>query len=341
MNDGGLLLSVTLAVIAGLAIEMFFQLVKYRDALNTEPPRVKSAHEASLMVNYLSIPEYMSGGSRKWLNYFAYRLLPPAVVFLLLAGVLDKYLDINSYWPFLMIAGVVSIAHRDIRQVFSERPLTEKLLYGANILLILALALAVSLISQYVDISAIAPNIGGLIDNLWSSLLVAMLVIFYFNVTNMGTNSKDRDQIELEVAMDNYILRSYEKIHSKHGAVIDESCSMHGSSRVLMYSILIHESINRPGWIRTIENIIVRVFRKELTLGIAQVRSSTPITDEESIRRAAKILNGSAPFKTDGNFSDTLTEILKKYNSGPEYKNSIQIILFKLKSYIPDLAVDE
>lgn len=54
----------------------------------------------------------------------------------------------------------------------------------------------------------------------------------------------------------------------------------------LLYAIMIYEDFNRPSYLRCIENILARLpapFHREYTLGIMQMRSDKPLTDEESI----------------------------------------------------------
>ncbi len=54
----------------------------------------------------------------------------------------------------------------------------------------------------------------------------------------------------------------------------------------LLYAIMIYEDFNRPKYLRYIENILVRLplpFHQEYSLGIMQIKSNKPLTDEESI----------------------------------------------------------
>lgn len=334
------MMQIILSFTAGLFIELFFQLVKYRDSLNTESPRPVTAYgnltDAS---NYMTVSQYLSGGSRKWLNYFLFRLLPPFIIFLLLSGFLSRYNGEVNYLPYILIAAATSLLLRDTLQLFKSNLISEKLLHLTNIFLVLVVASATSLLAQKVDLSFLAPNIDGLVDNLWSSLLVAMLVIFYFRITNMSTKYQDsRDE---EVAIDNYILRSYQGIKAKQYDTIEDACQNNQCSKQILYAILIHENMNRPTWLRAIENIIVRFFKIDLTVGIAQVRSKKPLTDNESIVKAAAILENSVYVDSgrgDG-FTSTqqLEELLDIYNSSPKYAESISIIISRLRIYANEL----
>ncbi|MDN6296150.1 MAG: hypothetical protein L0J41_07235, partial [Alkalibacterium sp.] len=101
----------------------------------------------------------------------------------------------------------------------------------------------------------------------------------------------------------------------------------------LLISILINESLNRPPIFRFIENIIVKLPKIEMTVGVAQVLSSHSLSDEESIQKASEILRDT---KSVNDYD--LKEYIKKYNNSETYLESIlkikQLISTKyLKEY--------
>lgn len=328
------------SVIAGIIIELFFRLIKYRDALNRENPRPISAYgtvgDAS---NYMTVSQYLSGGNRRWLNYFLFRLLPPALIFILLVAVLSRYLHITQHFPYLLVAATISLIPRDFAAFFKTRIISEKLLHFFNMILVVALVPLIWLLGKRVDLSFVAPSIDGLIDNLWSNLLIAMLVLFYLRSTNMG--ARYQDQAAEETALSNYVVSSYTKIRDKYAVVIEGACAEHLCSKQILYAVLIYENMNRPNLLRSFENWLVRLFHLELTVGIAQVKSDKPLSDEESIQRAAKILEGSiyADSGVGSGFADIqqLEDVLKDYNSSKVYAESVAIIITKLRVYANEL----
>lgn len=330
------LFSYIYSVVAGVTIEIFFQLVKYRDSLNTDAPWPATAYgEISDASNYMSVSQYLSGGSRKWVNYFLFRLLPLLIILTLLSGVLSRYFHVKDYLPYTLVAAGTSLLFRDLLDFFKATLISEKLLHIANIALVLALAVFVGYLADLVNFSFIAPSLSGLIDNLWSALLVAALILFYLRITNMST--KHQDDYAEEIAINNYITHSYNEVKSRYSGVIDHACQEYFCSKRILYAVLIHENMNRPIWIRTIENGLVRFFGLKLTVGIAQVSSDRPLTDEESIEMAAKILKGST--YADSGYGDgfanigQLAEVLKNYNSSEAYVKSISQIITKLRIY--------
>src|ERR1035438_4735723 len=106
-----------LAVIAGLLTELFFRLVKYKDALNRNYPKPKyNSYD-----NYIDVIEYVSGGNRRWLNYSLFRILPPFVILLLLAALLKKYAISHNGGELIIVAGTVSVIFRDGYNLFQKK----------------------------------------------------------------------------------------------------------------------------------------------------------------------------------------------------------------------------
>lgn len=324
-------LAYVLAILAGLIIELFFQLVHYKDSLSVNAPRD---------VNYMSVTQYVSGGRRKWFKYFLFRLLPPVLIMLLLVAVLQRYLGIDRVTPYLLASAIVSLVPRDIYGFLKKRLVSEKILHLTFIVLVLVLAYVFSWIGSRYDLSFVAPSPEGLFDSLWSALLVAMLVLLYMKITNMGQPQPFVNAYEEQNAHDNYVVSSFNKIYKKHDKVIKKSAKENICSVPILYAVLIHENMNRPAFLRRIENMIVRGFGVRMTVGLAQVRSDKPLSDEESIKRAAKILEGTkyiSSTKKGLEDIDKLQDALEVYNPSSLYAESIAKIMDSLLRYAPKI----
>jgi len=321
------------AIVAGLTIEAFFKLIKYKDSLNRNNP--VSKYEP---MNYMSVTQYLSGGDRKWLKYICFRTLPPLIVLFLLAAVIQTYSPSTILWVAILLATIVSVLFRDLKMLFSKKKMiSEKLIHFMNIFLILLAGVSVAAIGTMYDVVWLAPSLEGLIDNLWSSLLVAMLVVLYFDATNMSArvNEKYSD----ETAKNNYILKSYDKIQARYGQHITEASKKHNASVPLLYAIVIFEDMNRPAVLRMIENIIVKVFGVELTVGIAQVKSKKPLTDVQSISLAAEIIKNTDISKNSADMisNELIKSKIATYNPDPVYIESVATILKCFSIYAYDL----
>jgi hypothetical protein len=328
-NDN--LVLIAFSVVGGLLIELFFQLVKYRDVSNSQYPLPATAYgqlvDAS---NYMSVSQYLSNGNKKWFNYFLFRLLPPLIVLVLLESVFKKYFHETDYLIYMLIASITSLLPRDVYALIGAKYMSEKILHVACIFLVVIVAFLVNVFAQKSSIAILAPSISGLIDNLWSSLLIAILIIAYLKATNLSQRSNDSNT--QDIAFSNYVLSSFELIHRKYSDIINQACNKSNCSKYLVYSVLIYENMNRPKLLRMMENSLLKIFPIELTAGLAQVKSKKPLTDDESIVLAAKILENTVSY--DSFFDpEQVRETLTAYNDGDTYVQSILAIQNKLAMY--------
>lgn len=336
---------VIISILGGIVIELFFQLVKYRDDLNKNAPQpIYASYATGYMplyqpIGYMSVVDFLSGGKRRWGVYYLFRLFPPFAILILLSAILGRYFSIANPLPYLLIASTLSLIFRDGAMLFMSKFISEKLLYLTNIIATYCIAAVITILAMNTDITFIAPSVSGLFDNLWSTLLVAAIVLLYSRITNPRAKTVD---IQAEqTARDNYIFESYKKIKTKHSGDIDRAITLYATSKPILYAVLIYENMNRPAWMRLIENVIVKTTHKELTVGIAQVKSDRALTDSESISKAARILQGSS-FADSGygsGFVDIqqLEGILEKYNSSSLYAESIAEIMATLRRCTTDV----
>ena len=313
---------ISIAIVGGFLIEAFFQLVKYKDSLNSNNP----ISYVSFLSNYLSVRQFVSYGRRKWVNYFLFRTLPVAVIVLLVVSIEQRYFKVNQPWSYAFLSAIVSLLFRDIWGIFKKRKfISERLIHITNVLLVIFTGISIGLISNAVNLSIIAPSkIDNLLDNLWSSMIVAMLVLFYFRVTNMGSSHNVAED-ENNTAFTNYVVRALGEIYDNYHESIDLFCRDESCNKLLLYSILVYEDMNRPRVIRKIENAIVTFLKCELTVGIAQVKSKKPLTDVESIKIAARILRSTNDCDVYDNAE--IKRVVGVYNSGKVYAQTIVEIM--------------
>ena len=326
------------AIVIGASIEVFFQLVKYQDALN------KSGPHPSDITSYQSVYEYLSNGNRKWGRYLLFRFTPPILMFLLLGAVLQRYFCGQYLFQGMLIAAAVSLIPRNAISLFRARFIKERILHISICAGVLLSAVIISVICKTTDISFVAPSVDGLFDNLWSSLIVAGLVLIYFQMTDMSGRKDNRDADENTI--NNYVVQSYSMMKS-YEEVIMASCRHNNCSVPIIYSIIIYENINRPKFVRILENLLTKLFHIQLTVGIAQVRSLEPLTDEESIVKACHLLQGSAqapvvpgnPYCI-GQLGMSVYDYLHKYNPSDEYVNEVFKIIEILYRFERQLFVE-
>lgn len=325
-------------IIAGLTIEALFQVLKITDEFESSPPVQKYVPYNY----YIPVTEFMASGRRRWGRYLVFRLLPPFLVFSLMLGIEHRYAMHANEFVSVLIAATISLLPRDILALFrkSYKVLGEQAVYLINIVTVYATALALAVLASIYDFSFIAPTVDGVVDNLWSSLFVVVIVTFYKSVARTPVVEPQREANKLA----NHVVDRYQVIREQFGAAITLSCHTARCSVPLLYAVLIYEDMNRPGYIRAAERLIVRVFRQPMTIGIAQVIASEPISDEESIRRAAAILADTATLDIRATGDDAqgyavLIPYLQAYNADPNYPESVIKIMMVLRQYAPQLFV--
>ena len=96
--------------------------------------------------------------------------------------------------------------------------------------------------------------------------------------------------------------------------LIENLSEKNNADPTLVKAICIAENIQRPSWIRRLENILGR-FKPEATYGIMQVTSKKPISDKESIKQAIEQF-----FKDSShmNFNKKIKSV-ERYNSDQKY----------------------
>jgi|JI10StandDraft_1071094.scaffolds.fasta_scaffold346469_2 hypothetical protein len=324
-----------LSVIAGLVISIFFALVKYRDDMNKqEPIGYRFGYIPLYMpIGYQWVTRFVSNVERRWFLFFSFFTIPYVVILALLVGILQKYFNIETYYLYLLLTVLVASFNSEVFGFIKSELVSEKILHLVKIIIALLCSYIVGVLGKHADFRFLAPSVGGLFDNLWSSLIVASLVLIYTEVTN--PRSREQDKRGDEIMLLNKVVRSYNAMRFKYGPLIDSYCNEYKCSKPILFAVLIYEDMNRPRWFRKIENGIVRATHLKLTVGLAQVRSDKPLSDGESIIRAAKILEGSV-FADSGYGSgfvnkQQLGDILVKYNDSDLYTDSIAEILAVLR----------
>ncbi len=324
-------------IIAGLLIELFFRLIRYSDDASKQGPVAKYRPYN----NYVTVNEFVAGGKKRWWKYILFRSLPPLIVFTLLASIYQKYFPNKDIVVPLCLSALIFLLPRDILQVIKKKVIiSEKIVHIINIFFVLVVVGIVLFIYKYIPIKYLAPSVNGIVDNAWSSLLIATLVILYLDATNRADTYNE--DLEKQNIRENYIITIYNKIQIKFEESILKNCENSKCSPALLFAILIFEDMNRPAIIRKIENFFVRIFACELSVGIAQVKSNKPLTDEESIKIASNRLENSKALigETFDSFSPEYSEvkkIIKIYNPSSDYADSIIQILSVLKNYVPTI----
>lgn len=281
---------------------------------------------------YLSLVQLLSKPRKRWGNYFIFITVVPLIFFILQVSILQKYCNVHVFAGLITTVTISSIMRLKI--IFNnKRPWSERFLLLVTIIILLILAFLISCLSRFINFSLIAPDFESLKNDMWSGLIIALLIFLYFRYTNMNyksNNKNDNDVFDSEI--EDLVYKSFYEILFRYNKEISKYCAENNCSIQLLISILINESLNRPPIFRFIENIIVKLPKIEMTVGVAQVLSNHSLSDEESIQKASEILRN-----TESVNDYDLKEYIKKYNNSETYLESI----LKIKQLISTKYLEE
>lgn len=321
---------ITISILSGFVIELFFRTIRYHS--KTPSQRLLPKYKV-----YITVSEYISADRKKEGKYLLFRTIPPIIILVFTMSLYSRYFQISNPVFLLLTSSFISLLPRDIVSILKkDKLLTEKIFHISNILNLTAITIVLSISYKYLNYAYIAPSWEGLIDNLWSSLLVALILVAYLETTKQNVTVDRKDE---KIIQRNYIINSYNKISSKFGNQIEIYTAKNKVYKPLLYAILTYENMNRPEWLRNIEKLMVKRLKISMTVGIAQVNSKKPLTDIESIKIATDILKNSK-----GIFSDKTPhnetkkrEIINLYNKDVRYYPSIMNVMTTLENSFPEL----
>lgn len=315
--------AVFVGVVSALSLHAFYFLLRNREKLEYQKLVVMNEER---VVAYRSISELLHQEKIPIARYLAFRLVPVVVVLLIAFGYVDtnRSMTLGAEWILLVSFISTNVLLTFVRGRKLMPFMNIRLTYIGMTLLIALVGSILAVVAQWLDLSVFALDLNDLINNLVAALIAATLVLGYLSFTDMSENPRVRttDQIELE----NFIRVHKEIIVRTFGDDLVFIVESYGLDYNLLVSILIYEDLNRPRWVRKLENLTVKVFKIPLTLGIAQVKSCVPLTDRESIKSMAEIVTGLLEEAND------FSTVLHKYNGSKRYADQVMKIYEILQS---------
>lgn len=170
--------------------------------------------------------------------------------------------------------------------------------------------------------SAILPDSTGFRTELW-----LIVIAFFYNLfNNYHVNFSHEYAIKTK-----FVLNRYKSLSQKYDKFLKGEFKNNKLLKLIFYSIMITEDINRPSLVRKIEGLLFFTKRVKTT-GIMQINNNKKLTDEESVGEAQKIilLSYNRHYAQDKMESALVFEIGNDYNSG-SYGQEIQSNFLILK----------
>lgn len=312
----------------------------------------------------MSVDEFVHTDiKRRWTGYILFRSLPLLLIFSLTAGIVQT--QCPSPYPWLIIPLATAWLMSSIGQfrVTFRRGIatSHRVVSGLVLVGTLGILVAVIMAAIWMDFSWLVPRPEGLVDNLWAALFAAVLVILYLNITSvsrpestsnsalqehrfpyMGDSfSESRNDHVLHsvyphrtTATNKMVQKRAHRIERKFGKTIRETAAAYDLDPEIMSAILIFEDMNRPAVVRRLENVIISCLPISMTVGVAQVWSSRPLSDRDSIEEMGRILSDLRDESDERGYTGEgyYWFLLERYNHSHEYARNVFSIFEQIRS---------
>jgi hypothetical protein len=252
-------------------------------------------------------------------RYFAFRIIPVLSIIAILLGT-SKTLTLEQRIYAGLFIGIFHLLFTNFKALLKIFTNDKSVFMYLNksfqifthiftIAITLAISVIAGIISSWEKIQLITPSPEGLRDNLWSSVIAAMLGVWIYKLYQRN-----------DASTGDLFNRNKEKINPKIIKTIENESRKFKANDRLVKAICIVENIQRPSWIRQLERVKSFLF-KEGTYGIMQVKSNAYITDEESIKIAIEKFFSNTDAKDDW---EELNHIVLKYNPDERYVEFVE-----------------
>lgn len=193
--------------------------------------------------------------------------------------------------------------------------------FAAVVVAICLAALAVAL-AAVEPLLSLLPSVSELSATLWTAAVAAVLGAYLVRVSNRPT-----------VTVFDLVARSRSGISERTWSFAAEIARQNGADPAVVQSIMLVENLQRPRWVRAIENIKARLGWRG-TYGIMQVDAKRFITDEESIRISCEQhLRGASPAQTAHGSpeQDSIAELVRRHNPDPTFVDMVLQVYWQVR----------
>ena len=262
-------------------------------------------------------------------RYLFFRVLPPILIASLLSTIILQNYTNNQ----ILYLNIISLTTHAIftngraiwNLLFNHKAISiyynkwfQFIIHISTITIMFLSGIISGYISNTGILSSIVPTFQGLIDNIWSTLITAVLAIVLYEIYS----NRNRTTI------DSILHQSYESIDQEIIDHINKFCEVNSASKRLVKAVCIAENIQRPKWIRRLEKIKSILF-KNGSYGIMQVQSKKWISDKKSVEKAI-----TEYFKySNATYLDhsVIKMFVQKYNSSEQYFD----LVYSAFNYLP------
>jgi len=244
--------------------------------------------------------------------YFFFRVLPVVIVIFTILGTFQKA-SVSLLNPVLLglLIGTIYAVQNDGRVIIDlltqskevkryENVASQYIVHISIILMLTGAGIIAGYLSTISQLYFVLPNINGLVDNIWATFLTVLMVFILYKLSK---KPKETD-------MDQIIAKALGRIKKNVFFEIEQISEKHNADPILVKAVCIAEDIERPGWIRHIENLFGYIFRKQGSYGIMQIQTKKPINDIESIKQSVPLFFSNAKKLS----IEAKKKVVEKYN---------------------------
>ena len=192
--------------------------------------------------------------------------------------------------------------------------------------------------SKFINsVDNLLPDFSEIKNEIW-----LLIIIFLYQVGNRTEEILPKEPYEtsraylpeLKQRKKRYILKKYSHYKKEYWNIIDKISNQNRQINTTIIAILIFENFNRPPIIRFVERCLIKITKKEMTLGIMQVSSNRAISDTQSVVIGTE--NLCSKFRKNQKESETARFRLMIKHHCPDRKY-IRQVLFITKCIIDNL----
>lgn len=289
---------IVLACLSACFTKVFFWLLELQN------PRL----EARGLLAYQSASQFMraSASGQGLFRYLIFRISPNIISGIATIGFASNF-DLLSRQDLVWTAAIATVVanSKTLHCVLDKKcgSSVRLLNFVVFILVLLSNALILFVHQKTSIFEEIFPDMTSLKDNLWASLIAALLIAIYLRALSMSREDSVNDQSVpeahgIDTLKEDTATRSTKKFAPLKAAsanrtveklrtLLVESSKAHRLPPELMAAIIYFEALNRPRHFRIVEDLLVRIPGISLTVGPAQIRSNRPLSDQESVSTLA------------------------------------------------------
>lgn len=274
-----------------------------------------NAFKATWPELYFSISDYTSlfiSVTPK--RYLAFRIVPIIIISSMILAVFFPHFSSKET---ILICGSAAFVHSILTngvallKIFRRSPdihtyfntYMQVLVHLGTIVLALFAGFLGGLFAKSEIIKAVIPSPQGLVDNLWSALITAIFIVFFYKIYKSQ-----------EISNEQIFDKSLKNIDPNLREYIEIESANNSTDSKLILAICIVENIERPKWFRKFEKAKSFLFTKG-SYGIMQLQSDKYLNDKQSIKGAIEKF-----FKYKKVYDyESFESLMKSYNPDSKY----------------------